>query len=249
MLISDGSVEERQFLMQVARDSAARFTEEKWNWMQCSSKEELKRFIDQKIHADLFCVDITMDDVIPSVIALRGYEKDAYLILVADLSISPLSYMRPNIHAESLLLKPLQKTQVVPILREAVSTYAQRFADPDEEKVFVVDVRGSRDLISYDRILYFESREKKVFLVTEETEYGFGDTLDRLNEELGDSFIRCHRSFLVNKSKIRQVYISQNRVVLSENVEVPLSRSYKPAIKQFLEGGSQNAAKELDSIL
>ena len=76
--------------------------------------------------------------------------------------------------------------------------------------------------------------EKKVFLNTGDMEYPFYDTLDQLEERLTGRFLRCHRSYLVNRNKISKVYLSQNILTLEGGEEIPLSRSYKPAVKQFM---------------
>lgn len=78
-----------------------------------------------------------------------------------------------------------------------------------------------------------------MYLNTDTEEYAFYDTLDELTKRLSDGFIRCHRSFLVNKNKIEKVFLSQNRLVLEEDFEIPLSRSYKPALKEYLMKGEK----------
>ena len=145
--------------------------------------------------------------------------------------------MRPAIGAESLLLKPLSAAQIQEVLSEAVRAYLDRFYRPDEKKVFVIEHKGGRSLVDYENIYFFESREKRVYLNTETEEYGFYDTLDQLETRLLGGFMRCHRSFLVNKKKIVKVFLSQNRLILENDFEIPLSRSYKPAVKAYLEKG------------
>ena len=103
----------------------------------------------------------------------------------------------------------------------------------------MVESRGERSIIGYRRINYFESREKKVFLCTDSEEFGFYDTLDELEKTLSEDFIRIHRSFLVNRQKIASVFISQGRVLLTDGSEVPLSRSYKPMLRDFLREAAQ----------
>ena len=43
----------------------------------------------------------------------------------------------------------------------------------------------------------------------------------------------------MNKNKIEKVFLSQNRLVLEEDFEIPLSRSYKPALKEYLMKGEK----------
>ena len=147
-----------------------------------------------------------------------------------------MKYMRPAIGAQSLLLKPLEEESVKEVLDETIRSYVSKFREKNDEQYFVVETRGERELFSYDRIMYFEAREKKVFLNTGNMEYPFYDTLDQLETRLSDRFMRCHRGFLVNKSKISRVYLSQNLVVLIGGEEIPVSRSYKPSMKQYMSG-------------
>ena len=57
--------------------------------------------------------------------------------------------------------------------------------------------------------------------------------MDHLEEKYSELFVRCHRSFMVNRKMVEQVKLSQNYLVLSSEVEIPLSRSYKGQIKEL----------------
>lgn len=237
MVVSGESDKERQYIVRYSKDMAGRYTEESWKMLQCASREELGDVVRKRTPVDMVCVDITMKGALDLVKELRRRAPAAYIILIADSGISPLVYLRPTIGAESLMLKPLSEEQIRDVLSEAVRTYAERFYKPDENKVFVVENSGERSLIAYDRICFFEARDKRVFLNTGCEEYGFYDTLEQLEAKLEGGFLRCHRSFLVNKDKIERVFLSQNRIVLRGEFEVPLSRSYKPAVKEYLKKG------------
>lgn len=237
MLISDESEQERKYIIHYAKDCAGKWTEEAWKWLECSSFTELSVIVGQCVRTDIVCVDLTMSGALELTKKLRKYAPSAYIILIASPDISPMTYMRPTVGAESLLMKPLREGQIQEVLGEAIQTYVRRFYRPDEKKVFVIENRGGRDLIDYEHIYFFEAREKRVYLNTKMEEYGFYDTLDQLEERLSEDFIRCHRSFLVNKSKIEKIFLSQNRLVLKEEFEIPLSRSYKPGIKEYLAAG------------
>lgn len=234
MVISDESDKERQYIVRYAKDMAGRYTKESWKMIPCASRQELRDVVQEKIPVDMLCVDITMEGALELVKELRLAAPDTYIILIASADISPLVYMRPTVAAESLMLKPLSEKQIEEVLREAVESYATRFYQPDLSRMFVVESGGERSLIDYGRICFFEARDKRVYLNTVSEEYGFYDTLEQLEEKLGEAFLRCHRSFLVNKDKIAHVFLSQNRIVLQGEFEVPLSRSYKPSVKEYL---------------
>ena len=239
MLIADNPEAERKELLGESKWQAARLTEDEWQWMECGNLQELSQMISSDRKLDILCIDITMqttDQVLAAAEKLRNAHPAAHMILIANSRISPVRYMRPSISAQSLMLKPLENESVKRVLAESIKSYVSKFSDKNEDSYFVVETRGERELIPYSRILYFEAREKKVFVNTGEMEYPFYDTLDHLEERLSERFLRCHRSFLVNKNKISKVYISRNTMLLSGGEEMPLSRSYKAAVKEFMSG-------------
>ena len=235
MIVSDSPDSERRKILNCAESQAAYHTNEYWRFLESGSVSELSVSLEETDKVDMICLDLTMQGALDKAEEIRRNYKSAYITLIADGSISPVKYIRPSIQAESLMMKPLDKAQLDIVLGEAVQTYAKRLEAPLDKKVFIAENRGGRDLIEYEKILFFESREKKVFLSTACEEYGFYDTLDDLAVKLDDSFIRCHRSYIVNSAHISRVEISGSKVILDDGTELPLSRSYKPALKEYLK--------------
>ena len=66
----------------------------------------------------------------------------------------------------------------------------------------------------------------------EDREYGFYDTIDRLEQSLPPLFVRCHRSYLVNSGWIAGVKLSSGCLRLKNDIELPVSRSYKNRFKE-----------------
>lgn len=236
MLISGNDPKEIQYLYLSSRDYAGRFSEESWNIRTCGKIEELIALIDTAPLLNMVCIDITLPRALEIAKILRSENKTAYMILIANASMSPVTYMRPSIRAESLMLKPLSKEQVQEVLSEAFREFMKRFENPDEEEVFVIENKEGRILVEYEAIYYFEAREKRVYLNAGAKEYGFYETLDRLQEQLAEQFLRCHRGFLVNKKKIREILLSRNTIVLKGGYEVPVSRTFRPALKEYMQG-------------
>lgn len=59
-------------------------------------------------------------------------------------------------------------------------------------------------------------------------------SMKKMEEYLpGKSFMRVHRSFIVNLNKI--TVIERNRIVFDENVYIPVGEQYKAAFKTFLD--------------
>ena len=234
MVVSDSPATERRKILSCAESQAAYHTDEYWRFLESGSVSELVDSLIETDKVDMICLDVTMEGALKMAEQLREEYNSAYFILIADSSISPVLYIRPSIRAESLVMKPLERTQLEEVIGEAVMVYTKRMEAPEDRRVFVAENKGEKNLIEYNKILFFEAREKKVFLSTEREEYGFYDTLDKLESTLDDTFIRCHRSYIANAAHIARVELSVGRVVLDDGTELPLSRSYKADMKEYL---------------
>gem|GEM_PF-168000 len=74
-----------------------------------------------------------------------------------------------------------------------------------------------------DDILYIESRANTATVYSTGGGHLCYEKLDDLAKRLPGSFIRTHKSFLVNMDKIQ--YIERERVILEKNMEVPISKT------------------------
>lgn len=229
--VLQGGKKDALMLEEEIRREAARKTDEQVTVVGLYTREEFLCFLERDGRADIICADVAVFQGIEQAEKLREKYPQAALILIADVKMSPVSYMKPTILAAALLLKPLTTAAVKKVVKEIFLHFIQNVS---EEEVFVLETREEKERLPWSSILYFEARAKKVYVCTEHMEYGFYDTIDRLETELSDRFVRCHRSYLVNRSKIREVKLSRNCILLHGNVELPLSRSYKSLIKELI---------------
>ena len=107
------------------------------------------------------------------------------------------------------------------------------FEQESSKEIYVVETEDGKDRIPYSDIIYFESREKKIFCCTRYREYGFYGTLEKLEQELPDHFKRCHRGYILNTAWIRKVALSENTIYLRDDYAIPVSRSYKSIMKEY----------------
>jgi DNA-binding LytR/AlgR family response regulator len=84
----------------------------------------------------------------------------------------------------------------------------------DKTKVYVADLTYIK---SDDHYL-------KVYLSSGKSHFVRGKLL-KIIKELPPNFIRCHRSYVVNRNFIKQ--INNTNIVLVDQTELPLSRTYK----------------------
>lgn len=233
MVSLDGKEKEIRPLEVNIRDMAALLTDDKWNLSFYNSIADFEKAIEEHPLIDMSCYDIAIEGAVDTLMNFRKNYDQTSLLLIADPTISPLVYLKPGIRPDSLLMRPLTKEAVRMVLKDFISSYVAKQNSEGPVKSFVIDSKEGKITIPHNDIYYFEAREKKLFVRTLNDEFGFYDTLDTVEEALPDSFIRCHRSFVVNSDKIRKIMLSQNVMELIDDFEVPLSRSYKPLFKNF----------------
>lgn len=220
-------------LNRIAKDLIAKISEDDWEIKLIYSIKELQVYLSQAPLVHLIIYDICDRASLEYLPDVRGRYPQSRLMVLADTSISPMEYIRPDLKVSSLLLKPWTKQQAYDVLHGFFSEYLAYSEDEKKEGThsYVVETKEGLVTLPYDQIYFFEAREKKVYVCIGKEEYGFYSSIDKLSNKLPEYFVRCHRGFIVNTKKIRRIALSQNVIYLSDGFDVPLSRSYKAALK------------------
>lgn len=232
-MVYDSKREELKKFSEVLRREAAYLTPDEWKMEFYEKVEMLCIALKEQRSVDIICIDITLDGMIKRLEKVRRYYKDTKLLLIADTSLSPMMYLRPSIHPDALLLRPSSEIKMQEVLRELLRAYMDQIYEPGMQGSYTVETRSGKTILPYYQIYYFESREKKIFVRIGRQEYGFYETIEHLLEVLPDTFIRCHRSYIVNRIKVKKVMLSQNLLVLENSEVIPVSRSYRAEVRNL----------------
>ena len=214
----------------ISKDLAAIMTEDRWNIEILNSADKVKSYLAKDSILDAVCFDISMEDGIALLEKVREKNRSAYILLIAGTDISPSIYIKPTIMPSSLMLRPLSSE----IIKQEIKLMIN-FFDSTETDMFVLKDKDGKNRIPFNKILYFEAREKKIYACTASREYAFYDSMEKLTEKIPEYFYRCHRGFIVNSKEIIKVSISNNTIFLKDDYRIPLSRSYKGFFKEFLK--------------
>lgn len=230
-VICDERQREVKYLKEVSRENIAKVSEEVWRMEECLELEQLKELVKQKTSLDVMYLDVTIEHAIEMAEQIRKENKDAIFLLIADKTISPMAYLKPSIQAASLLLRPLKKEVIRGAVADTWNLYLENHVS--QEECFVVDDGVEHVQIPYQKICYFSSNAKKVYLVLENQEFGFYDTLGNLEKRLPAYFVRSHRSYIVNQRKIQNISLAKGELMLDHDICVPISRSYKANLREL----------------
>lgn len=122
------------------------------------------------------------------------------------------------------LLKPLEEESFYRVLERAVSNLKKA----DRSLIFMVNGEAFR--VDAGEILYAEALAHFCRISTLKGQFEVRQNFSELEKELGEGFIRTHRSYLVQIACIRR--ISRTEVILDNWEKVPLSRSNYQTVNQ-----------------
>lgn len=155
---------------------------------------------------------------------IRLYDPRCFIIFVT--SHSELSYMtfQYRVEAMDFVLKDNPAEAKVKI-RECLLNALERYILQTNKthKVYTIEIGDRRISVDYNDILFFETSSNihKVILHAKDRQIEFSSTIKELEKILDDTFVRCHRSFLVNKSNIQEID-TKNRIIYFINGETCL---------------------------
>lgn len=232
--IYDRNRKEAKLLLDLSKDIFAYLSDEKLETEIAAVPESIKKILPAQELLDAALWEVAADGDIRMLKTVRKDFRTSEILIIAESTISPMEYLTPDIRAASLLVRPFGRKQAASVLREFLESVCRAQDTPDERKIVVENQQGKISLPVH-QIYYVEVRERKVFLRLRTKEYGQYTTMENMMELLPDSFVRCHRSYAVNTRYLERIKLSENTIYLRHGLEIPLSRSYKPALKEYMD--------------
>ena len=159
--------------------------------------------------------------------AFEQYALDGYRINALDYLMKPISYV-------NFLEACNRALQWFTLTRQKQQSAADGGTAASEAKSIFVKSEYKLLQIDLDSIKYIEGLKDYVKIYTEESPHPILSLMNMKSIEQmlpASRFIRVHRSFIVQKSKIRE--IERNRIIFG-NVYIPIGDSYKQAFNDFL---------------
>ena len=153
-----------------------------------------------------------------------------------------------ELEAFDYILKPYHESRIVSMLHKLEAHWQQQHqpaAAPDSSLARPVAqtvnlIRDERIIVTdINEIYYLEAHEKLTFVYTRRDEYVMSVAISEFCSRLPESqFFRCHRSYCVNLSKIREIEPWFNNTYLLRlrdlDFQVPVSRSKVKAFRQLM---------------
>lgn len=175
---------------------------------------------------DLVFLDIEMPGIDGITLAkrLRAISENVHIVFLT----SHIEYALEGYEVNALryLVKPVDMNKLNEVLK-----YVQD--KKNNSRQIMIREEGEDIVIDISDIIYMESMDKNVRIVTSKREYVTRYNISDYEEELKNSgFLRIHRGYLISLSKVKKIV--KNDVVMDGDISLPVSRSNIKALKDAL---------------
>lgn len=208
-----------------------------------SASMAVKTIIEDKI--DLVFLDIQMSE-------LNGIEfakvipSDCKIVFITAFEQYALEGFKAN--ALDYLLKPVNYSEFIGAAKKALNWFEMVESSKqhkDSEEYIIVKSEYKLIQIAVSNILYIEGLKDYVKIYLEDSNSSIMSLMSLKTLEASlpqDRFMRVHRSFIVQTSKIK--VIERNRIVFGKQY-IPISDTYKDAFNEYVSNRTLSPIKEI----
>ena len=142
----------------------------------------------------------------------------------------------------SFLMKPFNELEILYALEMAVEKFYEQtnvFHSEDQNTVISNDtlfIKKNKSLkkVRIEDIVYIEVEDRYCNIITDVEKFVILISLTKIIQLLDpNKFCQTHRNYIVNLSKIEEIIVNDNLVILKGNHKVTLSDKYKDFVKNF----------------
>jgi two-component system response regulator LytT len=235
MLMHDKDLVERNILEKCSKNAIARYSDDQLQVARTENERQLDSYLEKQGLMDAAFLEIVEESGVRISQKVRRQYENSELLVIADDHISPMDYMTPEIRAASLLLRPYAQKRGEEVVEAFFRSFYRSREQEENEKVFMLGNREGKMRIPYSKIYYIEVCGRKIHIRLKDKEYSKYDTMEHIVKNLPKEFVRCHRSFVFNSIYLEKIRLSQNLIYLEDGITIPLSRRYKPLLKEYIK--------------
>ena len=176
--------------------------------------------IENSFSADILITDVVLPkiDGMKTVRLLRKFGLKTEVIFISEaVEYSMAGY---QYHAFAFLKKPISVLEFESVIQRYVREKIRYSTD-----FLQVAIRGNFYNINLKKVLYFESKGRKIRAVENDEVIEFYQKMDYLETQLEkNGFIRIHQSYIVNTLYVS--FINSSVITLSHGIQLPVSKKY-----------------------
>ena len=188
------------------------------------SAEEFKSAWETDNPCDLLLLDIQMGGQNGVALAKDLRKCDDSLMIIFITAITDYMQQGYDVAALHYLLKPVDEARLFDLLNQAAKRLTK------EKQTLALQIDGEIVRVGLEDILCIESFAHSIEVTLKDAQYTVKMPAYKLEEQLGQDFIRCHRSYIVGLRHVSK--ISKTDVLLDNGKVIPLSRRLYSQVNQ-----------------
>ena len=185
-------------------------------------------------HFDMIFLDIQMEgkNGIETARAIREYDRKAVIVFVT--AMKEYVFEAFDVAAFHYLLKPIEEKKFTEIFENAAKEIQeQKRTQEAEAPTLLVKTKNRSHMLKQSEIIFIENRANKVEIHTAGDVLEAYYTMSKLEGELGSSFYRCHRGYLVNMEHITEY--SNDMIDMDNGERVYMAKDkYPEFVKEYM---------------
>lgn len=177
---------------------------------------------------DILLLDIEMGKINGIELAQKVRKDNERVQIIFITGFVDYMSMGFDVSALHYLMKPVSKEKLHQVLDKAVNLLSKK------ESNIIIKVDGQNTIIKLTDIVYVESFGHYVSIYTvDKKEYTVKIGINKFVEELDNSFVIPHRSYIVNLKFVKA--ITKNIIILDDSKEIPMAKNnYESVNKLFI---------------
>lgn len=114
-------------------------------------------------------------------------------------------------------------------------TIIRLFEDAVGSKTKYIQLDNKNTIINQSKIQYIKREGMKLIFHTDNRDYEIYSSFAKIEDELPDNFIRCHKSFIANIDNITKLEPSTNMIYFDNNSTCDIGPKYKSLIMEVIK--------------
>jgi DNA-binding LytR/AlgR family response regulator len=198
------------------------------------SGEELLQKLENQ-GPDVVFLDIEMKDLNGLMTGKKIREKYPNAIIIFITGFKSFALDAFKIKSMDYLIKPVTEKRMKILLKDLKIRLMQIQSYEEKNQTICFRFRDNTLRLKYSQIFFFEKNLRKITVFSEKGKFEFYESMEQLRGRLDmDLFIRCHNSYIVNKSKIQE--LKNDSIYIKEfDKTLPVSRKNKLSVKEIFE--------------
>lgn len=173
----------------------------------------------------------------------RQINRDHYVVYIIKDAAYLLKIAPYLSGATGVVTLPLRPEAAKPVFDYVLNDFSKLFGTDVQEGTYVaLKARGKAHRVRVEDICFVQAINKQTEVRTMTQTIVLSDSLESLEQQLGDAFVRCHRSYLVNRTRIEYIDFKDRMIRMMDGSSVPFSRSSKDKLDKIAQNEEQNAS-------